>query len=68
MEFGASGKEDLRREVFRLAVDKGWILLESRREALGLENVFRDLTRDDELRARGAARAQTAAKKSETQG
>ena len=68
VEFGASGKEDLRREVFRLAVDKGWILLESRREALGLENVFRDLTRDDELRARGAARAQTAAKKSETQG
>ncbi len=71
VEFGATGDEDLRREVFRLAVDKGWVLLESRREALGLENVFRDLTRDDEIRARGpgrAARGQGPAKKSRPQG
>jgi ABC-2 type transport system ATP-binding protein len=35
---------DLRRELFRLAVDKGWILLELRKDTMQLEEVFRDLT------------------------
>lgn len=37
---------DVRAHLFRLAVDKGWTLLELRRDALDLEAIFRRLTRD----------------------
>jgi ABC-2 type transport system ATP-binding protein len=48
------GKEgDLRPEIFRLAVAKGWMLLELRRDAQSLDSVFRDLTRADEKLDRG---------------
>jgi ABC-2 type transport system ATP-binding protein len=50
---GAKDK-DLRPEIFRLAVDKGWMLLELRRDAQSLDSVFRDLTRSDERLDRGA--------------
>ncbi len=52
--FEMTGKkdDDLRAELFRLAVDKGWIILELRRDAKALEDVFRDLTRGDERLAR----------------
>jgi ABC-2 type transport system ATP-binding protein len=54
-KFEVSGKEDgdLRAEIFRLCVQKGWTLLELRREAQSLDAVFRDLTRGDELLDRG---------------
>jgi ABC-2 type transport system ATP-binding protein len=45
---------DLRPEIFRLAVAKGWTLLELRRDAQSLDSVFRDLTRGDERLDRGA--------------
>jgi ABC-2 type transport system ATP-binding protein len=45
---------DLRPEIFRLAVAKGWTLLELRRDAQSLDSVFRDLTRGDEKLDRGA--------------
>lgn len=50
-----SGKKDgdLRAELFRLMVDKGWTLLELRRDAQSLDAVFRDLTRGDEALDRG---------------
>ena len=38
---------DVRREVFRLAVDKGWTLLEMRRTTPSLEDVFLRLTMRD---------------------
>lgn len=57
VEFGADGDQDLRRDIFQLAVERGWVLLESRRESLGLESVFRELTQEDELRSRGTASA-----------
>lgn len=44
---------DLRAEIFRLMVAKGWTLLELRRDALSLDTVFRDLTRSDTLLSRG---------------
>jgi len=44
---------DLRAEIFRLAVAKGWTLLELRRDAQSLDAVFRDLTRGDERLDRG---------------
>jgi ABC-2 type transport system ATP-binding protein len=44
VEVTAKGGDDHRREFFQLAVDKGWTLLELRREALQLEEVFRQLT------------------------
>lgn len=44
---------DLRAELYRLMVDKGWLLLELRREAQSLDAVFRDLTRGDEKLDRG---------------
>ena len=37
-------KRDLRAEVFKTAVDKGWVLLEMRRSERNLEDVFRQLT------------------------
>src|SRR6185369_1685444 len=44
---------DLRQDLFRLCVDNGWILLELRRDAQALEDVFRDLTHRDERVSRG---------------
>jgi ABC-2 type transport system ATP-binding protein len=46
---------DLRAELFRLIVAKGWTLLELRRDAQSLDAVFRDLTRSDERLDRGFA-------------
>jgi ABC-2 type transport system ATP-binding protein len=46
---------DLRAEIFRLMVQKGWTLLELRRDAQSLDAVFRDLTRNDEKADRGDA-------------
>ena len=46
---------DLRAEIFRLVVTKGWTLLELRRDAQSLDAVFRDLTKGDERADRGDA-------------
>src|ERR1700730_5343046 len=48
---------DLRPEVFKVVVDRGWVLLELHRDAQTLEDVFRSLTIGDERRNRtlGAA-------------
>jgi ABC-2 type transport system ATP-binding protein len=43
---------DLRPELFKLMVDKGWVLLELHRDAQTLEDVFRSLTIGDERRNR----------------
>jgi ABC-2 type transport system ATP-binding protein len=53
--FELSGAQDgdLRAEIFRLMVAKGWTLLELRRDAQSLDTVFRDLTRSDERLDRG---------------
>jgi ABC-2 type transport system ATP-binding protein len=40
----SAGGRDLREAVFTLAKDKNWVLLELRREAVRLEDVFRELT------------------------
>ena len=53
-EVAGSKSGDLRPEIFRLAVAKGWTLLELRRDAQSLDSVFRDLTRGDEKLDRGA--------------
>jgi ABC-2 type transport system ATP-binding protein len=52
--FELSGDQggDLRSDLFRLVVSKGWTLLELRRDAQTLEDVFRDLTKGDERRDR----------------
>lgn len=39
-----AGGVDIRREIFQLAVDRRWILLELHRESLGLEAIFQNLT------------------------
>ncbi len=39
-------KDDLRPELFRLAVDEGWTMTELSREQANLEDVFRHLTTD----------------------
>lgn len=51
-EISAEKDRDLRPDLYRLAVDKGWMLLELRRDAQTLEDVFRDLTRADEIHDR----------------
>ncbi len=48
---------DLRSDLFRLAVAKGWTLLELRRDSQTLEDVFRDLTKGDERRDRKMGKA-----------
>jgi ABC-2 type transport system ATP-binding protein len=49
---------DLRKEISRLLTQKGWTLLELRRDSKSLEAVFRDLTRGDERLDRGDAWAE----------
>ena len=44
---GLQGGVDLRREVFRLAVEKGWTLLELHQTTPSLEDVFLRLTTRD---------------------
>jgi len=46
---------DLRPELFKLMVDKGWVLLELHRDSQTLEDVFRSLTIGDERRNRRLA-------------
>jgi gliding motility-associated transport system ATP-binding protein len=53
-ELSSSSESDIRAEIFRLMVAKGWTLLELRRDAQSLDAVFRDLTRGDEKLDRGA--------------
>lgn len=43
----ASSEKDMRKELFNLAVEKGWVLLELRKDLVQLEEVFRDLTVGD---------------------
>ncbi|MBI5136008.1 MAG: ATP-binding cassette domain-containing protein [Nitrospirae bacterium] len=38
---------DLRAAIFRLCVERGWVLLEMRRTLVSLEDIFRKLTRRD---------------------
>jgi hypothetical protein len=37
---------DIRKDLFRLSVEKGWTLLELHREQTSLEDIFRQLTSD----------------------
>ena len=46
VSIGTGRAEDVRREIFRLAVAKGWTLLELHREQTSLEDIFRQLTTD----------------------
>jgi len=46
---------DIRAEIFQLVVQRGWLLLEMRREAQKLEDVFKALTKKDESKDRGRA-------------
>ena len=54
-ELSGAQDSDIRAEIFRLMVAKGWTLLELRRDAQSLDAVFRDLTRGDEKLDRGAS-------------
>jgi len=54
-ELSGAQDSDIRAEIFRLMVAKGWTLLELRRDAQSLDAVFRDLTRGDERLDRGAS-------------
>jgi ABC-2 type transport system ATP-binding protein len=44
---------DIRPDIFQLMVQKGWMLLELRRDAQSLEDVFKTLTKGDESKDRG---------------
>ncbi len=44
---------DIRPELFALVVQKGWLLLELRRDSQTLEDVFKTLTKGDERKDRG---------------
>ena len=44
----AGGADDLRKPIFRAAVDNRWTLLELARESASLEDVFRNLTTGEE--------------------
>lgn len=63
LAFQVTGNEgqDLRGELFKLAVDKGWMLLELRRDAQSLEDVFKHLTKADEAIDRGRSAESVAA-------
>jgi ABC-2 type transport system ATP-binding protein len=61
LEVNVKGSGDHRREFFRMAVENKWDLLELRREAVQLEEVFRQLTVGD-----GAPRRNAGSKSSDT--
>jgi ABC-2 type transport system ATP-binding protein len=58
---------DLRPELFRLIVDKGWVLLELHRDTQKLEDVFRDLTIGDERRNRVVGGGKAASARAEAE-
>ena len=47
----AGGASDLRKPIFRAAVDNRWTLLELGRESASLEDVFRNLTTGEEVKS-----------------
>ncbi|HSC86758.1 MAG TPA: ABC transporter ATP-binding protein, partial [Polyangiaceae bacterium] len=53
LELSGAQDGDARAEIFRLIVQRGWTLLELRRDAQSLDAVFRDLTQSDEAADRG---------------
>jgi ABC-2 type transport system ATP-binding protein len=55
-ELAGDQGSDLRADIFRLVVAKGWTLLELRRDSQTLEDVFRDLTKGDDIADRGAGK------------
>lgn len=52
-QFQAPLATDMRGEIYQLMVQKGWVLLELRRDAQTLEDVFKTLTKGDERKDRG---------------
>jgi ABC-type multidrug transport system ATPase subunit len=56
----SDGKRDLRRELFRAAVDNGWPLLELDRREASLEEVFARLTKSEKPAAVAASREEAA--------
>ena len=66
-EIAGAKEGDLRPEIFKLAVAKGWVLLELRRDAQSLDSVFRDLTRADERLDRGSGWRDTSEAASDAQ-
>jgi ABC-2 type transport system ATP-binding protein len=52
-QFQAPLATDMRGEIYQLMVQKGWIMLELRRDAQTLEDVFKTLTKGDESKDRG---------------
>ena len=57
----ATGDEELRPMIFRMATERGWVLWELRRERATLEQVFRELTMDDAKADSGGPAADDAA-------
>ncbi len=52
-QLSSASTADLRPDIFQLMVQKGWMLLELRRDAQSLEDVFKTLTKGDERKDRG---------------
>ncbi len=47
-ELRLPGDVEVRPDIFRLCVEKGWVLYEMKRETFALENIFRELTQGGE--------------------
>ncbi len=52
-QLASSSTVDIRPDIFQLMVQKGWLMLELRRDAQSLEDVFKTLTKGDESKDRG---------------
>jgi ABC-2 type transport system ATP-binding protein len=57
IEVAVAGDSDPREAIFRLAVERGWVLLGMRRDAASLEEVFARLTTEETTAAASAPRA-----------
>ncbi len=64
----ATGDEELRPVIFRMATERDWVLWELRRERATLEQVFRELTMDDAKADSGGPAADDAAAGGDTGG
>lgn len=43
----SDSKKDLRPQIFKAAVDAGWVIIEMKKEAISVEHVFQKLTKED---------------------
>jgi porphobilinogen deaminase len=43
----SDSKKDIRPQIFKAAVDAGWVIIEMKKEEISVEHIFQKLTKED---------------------